>query len=427
MMDDLTKGSWIINSIKHFEKFQPSTPELQFFEATEIAGKAGLLLSKMVADTQEIIPGNKIRAFARLSGMRSTELPTVLSHLRREGKADFSSDDDDNITEVEVYCFSAEDALRTTCSVHERLSKSSEEESSIVSLDATFRLPYYEDDLLDMITKAGFDEKTAKHTLKLQSNLELIGIAGEGRDSIYHNEYAFAENPEKVAKALKSLKPQELSVVQDVLKILEDNPGYPFDHLTSNFSSDILDMMEGVGLFDTLVVQSPVGDAAFVTTPQLQGISISRPILSADVFHKVKLLLSCLRFGESKSTHSRGRIESFTMMMNIVRKLNRGEEVGPCTAISEDYQLLEAQGVIKTRSGYGNTRYMLLRQLEVGQLVAQMLEYHMAIPEAATAAGRLLDQPLAQHITPEGHRPVQAKMTKGTREARARLLHAIRT
>ena len=38
-MDDLIKGSWIVNSIKHFDKYSPSTPELQFFEATEIAEK----------------------------------------------------------------------------------------------------------------------------------------------------------------------------------------------------------------------------------------------------------------------------------------------------------------------------------------------------------------------------------------------------
>lgn len=424
-MDDLIKGSWIINSIKHFEKFQPSTPELQYFESTEVAGKAGLLLSKMVADTQEIIPGGKVRAFARLSGMRSTELPTILSYLKREGKADFRLGDDGNIGEVEVYCFSTEDALRTTCSVYGKLSKSSEEESSIISLDATFHLPHYERELLEVITKAGFDEKTARHTLELQQNLDLIGIAGAGGDSVYHNEYAFAENPEKVAKALKSLKSQELTVVQDVLTILEENPGYPLDRLTSKFPIDLLKMMEGVGLYDTLVVHSSVGDAAFVTIPQLQGVSISRPMLTADVFHKAKLLLSCLRFGETKSSSWRGRIESFTMMMNIVRMLNRGEEVGPCTAISEDYQLLESQGVIKTRRGYGTTRYMTLRQLEVGEMVAQMLNYHMAIP--AAAAGGLLDQPLAQYTTPEGHRPTQAKLTKGTREAGARLLHALRT
>ena len=296
--------------------------------------------------------------------MRPTELPTVLNYLKQKEKVDFHLDSQGRVTEAEVYCFSAEDALRTTCSIYEGLEKTEEEEGSIITLDATFHLPLYKNELVEVITKAGFGEGTATHTLELQSNLELIGVAGEGSDHVYHNEYAFAENPEKVAKALRALNPAELTEVQEVLRVLEQNPGYPLDKLTRRFSSDMLKMMEGVGLYDTLTVHSPAGDAAFVTIPQLQGISISRPMLSADVFHKAKLLLSCLRYGENKSSPYRGQIESFRMMMNIVRKLNRGEQVGPCTAIGEDYRLLELQGVIRTTHGTGSTRYMELRQHE---------------------------------------------------------------
>jgi hypothetical protein len=135
-----------------------------------------------------------------------------------------------------------------------------------------------------------------------------------------------------------------------------------------------------------------------------------------------------LRFGEVKSTSWRGRIDSTEKLINIVNKLIRGEWVGPCTAIGQDYQLLERDGVIVTRPGFPGTYSMKLRQKEVGLLVKQILEFGRAVPEMDTELQRLLEkQPLGYTIPEDRRAQILAKPTRGVAEIREKLLHSLRT
>ena len=52
-MDNLEKGSWIINTIKHTTGVRTDTVELNDLEVTERAGKSGILLGKLLVDKQE--------------------------------------------------------------------------------------------------------------------------------------------------------------------------------------------------------------------------------------------------------------------------------------------------------------------------------------------------------------------------------------
>lgn len=54
-MDNLEKGSWIINTIKHTTGVRTDTVELNDLEITERAGKAGILLGKLLVDKNVII------------------------------------------------------------------------------------------------------------------------------------------------------------------------------------------------------------------------------------------------------------------------------------------------------------------------------------------------------------------------------------
>ncbi len=68
-MDELTKGTWIVNTVKHLWEIKQNTSELAFFEATEQAGKAGAFLGRLVADKQEIIDSDSAKLFARQSSI----------------------------------------------------------------------------------------------------------------------------------------------------------------------------------------------------------------------------------------------------------------------------------------------------------------------------------------------------------------------
>jgi hypothetical protein len=95
-MNKLEKGTWIVNSIKHLLKVRTNTPELAYYEATEVAGKAGLLLSRFVADEQEIISEAKTKVFARESGITRVEILACLNCLKEQEKIDFNVDSNGN-------------------------------------------------------------------------------------------------------------------------------------------------------------------------------------------------------------------------------------------------------------------------------------------------------------------------------------------
>ena len=412
-MDEVIKGTWLINSYKPLLGIRSDAPELSYFEATAIAGKAGMLLARLTADESEIVPADKVKAFARQSGISRGELPTCLRYIRKQGKIDFIEGPPEEVPDVEVYCFSTQDALATTSKIYDTLDISECEEASLVSLGETFLLPRSDHELLDALTSEGFSEDDAITTLKLQETLELVRVARGPAfvRPIFYNEHAFAESPEKIARALQGLSPAECQAVEDILNLVDETPGYPLDDLGKRHPRNILKMMEGVGLLDGMSVESPHAEAIFMTGPQLKGISIGMSPLSADVFHKAKLLLSSLRFGEIKSQTWRGKIESQQEMLHIVNKLLRDEWVGPCTAIGEDFTLLEIDGVIETRrvtrGWYGKYRMfeMKLRQREVGLLVRQILLYGRVLPVADVEFAHLLTQePLVSWKPPEKRR-----------------------
>ena|SRR6266404_420061 len=429
-MDTLTKGTWVVNSVKHLVGLRTNTPELAYFEATELAGKAGTLLSRLVADEQEIVTASKVRVLARESGITRGELDACLGKLRDLEKIDFTVDEGGHPKDVEIYCFSPKDALSSTSKLYDVLEPSAHEEASLISLEDTFHLPRFESELMQAMTQKGVSEEVARTTIKLQDALGLVKSSRESSTSraVYYNEYAFAGDPQKIAVALKSLDPNDQTLVKDILDLVGSSPGYSIDVLRNKFPVHIVKFMEGIGLLDGVTVHSPIGDAAFATLPQMRGISIDTPLLSVDVFHKAKVLLSCLRFGEIKSTAGRGKISSPEKLINIVNKLVRGEWVGPCTAIGQDYQLLERDGVIVTLPSGTRMYSMKLRQKEVGILVKQILEFNRAAPEINVELQKLLEkQPLGYTIPEDRRSQILAKPSTGVSEIRERLLHSLRT
>jgi hypothetical protein len=430
MTDKITKGTWIVNSYKHLLGIRQDAPELSHFEATDTAGKAGALLARLVTDESEVVSANKVKAFYRQSGIRRGELPVCLQHLKNLGKVDYRKNPLEEIPEVEVYCFSTQDALATTNDIYNALETTEYEEGSITSLEKTFALPHSDLELLEELTAEGLTEGAARTTLTLQETLGLVKVAKTPKldRPIYYNEHAFTEGPEKIVVAMKSLSSSDKQSVEEIQSLVNENPGYPLEYIERQFPNHLLRMMEGVGLLDAKLVRSEHAEAVFLTAHQLKGIAIDVRPLSADVFHKAKLLLSSLRFGQFKSRSWRGRIDSPSMMLNITNKLLRGEWVGPCTAIGQDYTLLEIDGVIETRKFNSHMYEMKLRQREVGLMVKQMLLNKQVLLEADAEFGNLLTQePLLSYEAPEfRRRKIIAKQTKPVKEIRDKMLETLR-
>ncbi|MDQ0176270.1 hypothetical protein [Bacillus chungangensis] len=427
-MDKLTKGTWIVNTVKHLGELKQNTTELSFFEATEQAGKAGAFLGRLVADQQEIVDINSAKIFARQSSISPAELVTYLDYLKKEEKVDYNVDVLGRPKEIEVYCFSGKEALETVSSLYDKLSPHDEEQASLLGLNETFILPRYPVELKEALTKKGIGEECADTTIKLQEIFGLVKSSGKGEEIVLYNEYSFSGDPHRVTKALSSLKDSEREMVQEIQKLITDNQGFLADSIPTNIKPEIILMMEGVGLLDGVTVQSPIGSATFFTTPHLKGQGVGNFNLSEDVFHKAKVLLSCLRFGQTKSTWGRGKISTLDKMLNIINKLLRGQWVGPATAIGQDYALLEIDGVIQTRSATPYGFEMKLRQQEVGELVRQMITYNKVTLEVGENIGDLLNYQPTGCIIPETRKnQILAKSTAPVESMRNKLLLTLRT
>ena len=114
--------------------------------------------------------------------------------------------------------------------------------------------------------------------------------------------------------------------------------------------------------------------------------------------------------------------------MNIIQKLNRGSWVGPCTAIGQDYQLLEKDGVITTMPAGQGMYNMKIRQKEVGLLVEQLLEFSKIVPEVDAKLQALLAKQPSSYTIPEDRRSrIMTKETRMTAKIQEKLMQTIRT
>ncbi|MEN1990685.1 hypothetical protein [Paenibacillus hubeiensis] len=428
-MDNLTKGTWLVNSANHLVQVKSTAAELSYFEATAQAGKAGNFLSRLIADKQEIISFEKAKVFARQSGISAVEIKAHLDALKLVEKIDYNIDSLGKIHELEIYCFSAVDALNTVANIYDSFEPGRHEEASLLGLQATYERPRYQDEVAEMLTTQGVDEEAATTTLQLQAALGLVKTSDVESEKLFYNEYAFSGDVSKVAKAIRGLEREKRQMVEEVQNLVMDTPGFLSSAIPEHIDPTIIKLMEGVGLLDGITVRSVFGEATYFTAPQSKGQGIGNTFpVSADVFHKAKVLLSCLRFGQTESVSGRGRISTQQKMMRIVNKLCRGEWVGKCTAIGQDYQLLEMDGVIETSPAGGGQFYMKLRQMEVGTMVQQLLNHNKLLPESEVNVEEFMRKQPNSYITPEVRRKqIEAQDTASVANARALLLNTVRT
>ena len=426
-MDNLEKGSWIINTIKHTTGVRTDTVELNDLEVTERAGKSGILLGKLLVDKQEIITGKKLSVFARTANISPDAVKTYAEILKNFGQVDFKLDKFGNVSELEIYCLTTEDAIKTVSDIFEYYEPDEIERGNLESLKTTFEFPASREELTQALTsRKGISEENVNEILALESAFSLIKKERIENSDIYYNEYAFAGDGSKIAKAIASLPESQRNDVNFVMEQVKQSQGFLADNLTDKINPNIISMMEGVGLLDGITVNSDFGKAVFYTTPQLIGPGIGSWKISTDVFNHAKLLLSSLRYGEYKSVSSRGAIYTSSKMMNIVNKLLRGEWVGPCTAIGEDYKLLELDGVISVQP-YNGMYKMKLRQFEVGRLVKQMLEYNMVVNDSVNEIDVFNNLPTG-YIAPEERRKViKDDITVPVKNIQEKFIASIRT
>jgi hypothetical protein len=417
-MDTRTKGAWIINHTRKIQDIRSSHD----FENIELAGKCGVFLSNLAAsDNQSDINAEKVGAIAKVSDIKKTEIDTIKQKLRENKLIDVGRDGS-----VTVLGLTTASVLNYTSSIFEYSNPSNLEKAAIDLSENVSDLPKDRAVVAEYISDTYSLSK--QDTDELFNQSEEIGFVDfENLDSqhrLYFNGNLFKkESIQKTSIILSSLKPEESKKVTELDVLLSRQGCIEVEKCKSILGESLLAKLQAIGMYDFNEVSNSFETKTFVTKPA--AFSKYGSPFEEDALDLAKTFVSALYYGMKHSSKGRGKI---TMLNALMRKLVNGFEVGPATAIGEDYQLLELRRVIKLRQDPSSTMfYMRLLKKDIGALALQVLETGDAT-EQIVAPQSMYTGAVTNYSGPEHKRQFnRRKQTSQSKKSVAELLRTFRS
>ena len=225
-MDDAEKGYWVIANQKHLVTFSEEAHNRDEFEATDIAGKAGLFLAQIRG--QGRIPFEKAINLAKKARIPKVILvDTILPKLRNvtDGRIDFDKD----LTEVEEHIDTEATLFESTGVLHQSLGPSDIDLGSLETLSYTSPMPRDETELATKLEELGMNEEKATACLSIQGDFELVKIYRHHglSEPIFFNEYIWRCDPQKIAFAISQLEAEQKQAIEQIVEICKGHQGYP--------------------------------------------------------------------------------------------------------------------------------------------------------------------------------------------------------
>jgi hypothetical protein len=362
------RGAWLVNLSRHLVSFVATDPALSLLENARYAGQCGDLLIKLSSDTHaDRLSRKRIEAHGRACGLDRFMVDRALQDLSGLDLLDY----DGAKQTVEVLALSRERVLGAASELFGQTASPVEAVIPDV-LEVCLLRPRFEGELVDLFT--GLGESDVRELVGALAQFEVLGSEHFGTRRILYNTHQFGGSVDRIAKVLDAFDAPRRVQLDSLIEQVRDTPGMLRESISA--PKQIIDTAVGLGLIDETLVASDHGKAQFLTAPSLAAPSVGKETdyLEDDAFSHARLLLSSLRYGQLKSTQGRGRI---TDPRWIVGGLLNRDEVGPCTAIGQDYGPLEIEGVIRTRRAHdkpGEQYSMALRRREPAEMVLSLLE-----------------------------------------------------
>jgi hypothetical protein len=360
---DENTGAWIIH---HGQKLQGDVSGASEFSALDGAAKGGMLLAGMAASDQTELSRAEVVAIAKTARLNpKIELDAVLDALKRREVIDVAKDG-----AVSVLGASSRGVLRVTTQLFEGLEPSPEESAAIDVAENTSGAPVRLDDEISRVSDAYKLKKSdAADFLRRSHEIGFVDSEGDGKDRLLFNGNLFRRNGvAKTKHILDSLKAEEKGLVADVAARLAQAGSLEVATVRRILGDALFDKLRAAGFYDVNTVSNDEGNYAFVTAPAAFHKFVN-PFVD-DAFDMAKALVAALSYGITRSSAGRGRI---MMPAVLISKLVSGREIGPATAIGEDYRVLEVKRVIQLRRSSGSMYYMRLLKRDVGELALQVL------------------------------------------------------
>lgn len=360
---DENTGAWIIH---HGQKLQADVSGASEFSALDGAAKGGMLLAGMAASDQTELSRAELVAIAKNTRLNpKTELDFALEALRKREVIDVTKEG-----AVSVLGVSSRQVLRVTTRLFEGLDPTAEENAAIDVAETTSAAPKKLGDEIDRVSDAyKLKRSDAADFLRRSQEIGFVDSEGDGADRLLFNGNLFRRNGVAKSKLiLESLKPAESALVADVADRLSRTGCLEVATVRAVLSDALFDKLRAAGFYDVNTVSNDQGNYSYVTAPAAFHKFVN-PFVD-DAFDMAKALVAALSYGITRSSTGRGRI---MMPAVLIGKLVSGREIGPATAIGEDYRVLELKRVIQLRRATGSMYYMRLLKRDVGELALQVL------------------------------------------------------
>jgi len=391
-MEKRTEGAWLIH---HTKKIQEVTiaPD---FEDIELAGKCGLFLSSLAASNEEsTLSKEKVEAIAKASNIKKIELETIKGVLKESQLIDTSSSGD-----VSVIGITTSNILIHTSDIFNHTTSDSFQRASLGLANCSSDKPVNGEILREFIGDTyQLANKQADSLFRQAEDIHLIDYEFLGDDKVYFNGNLFKHDSiGKISKVLNSLSSADSEKVSEVDLLLTEQGCITYEKALKILGKDLLDKLQAIAMYDFNEVSNDTHIKVFITKPS--SFSKFGNPFEDDALDLAKAFIASLMYGMYVSTNSRGRIQGYAMLRNTLRKLLRGESVGPCTAIGQDYQVLELNRVIQLKpSGFGMYSMCLLKY-DIGQLALAVLE-HGDLAEYETINTDLRSSNVSNYSGPE--------------------------
>lgn len=399
-MEKRTKGAWVINHTNKLVEIKDTYE----FEDIELAGKCGVFLSNLAAsDEQSNLSLDKVNAIAKVSNIKKTEIETIKSKLKEARLIDTA-----NNGSISVLGVTTSAVLGHTSDIFDNNSPSNFQKAAIELSDNISDLPKGEKTLNEYISDTYTLTNAETKDLFLQA--EEIGFVDyevlDDKSKLYFNGNLFRrEGAQKTNAVLSSLKSDETKKILELDQLLTSNGCLTLEKGKEVLGEQLLSKLQSIGMYDFNEVSNSSEAKTFITKPS--AFSKYGNPFEEDALDLAKAFVSSLYYGINFSSQGRGKI---SMLEILLKKLVNGYEVGPATAIGEDYKLLELKRVIQLRrdTTYPNRYHMKLLKKDIGLLAMQVLEFGDTT-EQTVLVSSIYTGSVTNYIGPENKRQINRK------------------
>ncbi len=408
-------GAWVIH---HGRKLVLDANGPAEFPAIDEAAKAATLLTKLGQTNQANIPGAEVRAIAVASGLNPRyELDSLLRVLKRKRLIDQSAD------EVSVLGVTMRGSLGHAADMYRDAEPNKYEQASVTLAEIASAAPVKR---TDVSGKLGDEHRLTKNEVNdFLDRAEEIGFVdreGDGVDRLLFNGNLFRrDNAAKSQKVLASLSEGDQKLVVQIAAELARVGCLLASRVEKVLSLPLFEKLVAAGLYDLNQVTNEEGSHLYVTAPAAFHKFVD-PMID-DCFDMAKALVAALTYGINARPSSEGRI---VWLPRLLGRLIAGWEVGPASAIGEDYRVLEVNRVVKLRPDrtYPDRFHMKLLKKEVGQLALEVLTQGNASEQTLTD---FPSAPMAGYVGPEESRTsVRKRQSKPSKRTTFDVLEAVR-